>query len=201
MPEWLNSFMLTAVPIFIVIDVLGNLPIIITLSEDLNRYERRKMINIASLTAAGVGLVFLFTGHYILQLIGISVGSFAVAGGLILLVLSLKYILTGRMMDAVKEEMMAVVPIGTPLLAGPATITTLLLLSGQYHIVIVLVAFLINMLIAWIVLRLGNRIAGFLGKGGLRAISNVFNLLIAAIAVTMIFKGLDMLGLLHLGLT
>ena len=201
MPEWLNSFVLTVVPIFIVIDVLGNLPVVISLSEDLNRYQKRKLIHIASLTAAIVGLIFLFAGHYILQLLGISVGSFAVAGGLILLVLSLKYILTGRMVDAAKEEMMAVVPIGTPLLVGPATITTLLLFSGQYHISIVLVAFLVNMFVAWIILLLGNRIAGFLGKGGLRAISNVFNLLIAAIAVTMILKGLDMLGVLTLGMT
>lgn len=198
MPEWLNSLLMTFVPLFIVIDALGNLPVVITLSEDMMRFQRRKMIHIAALTAAVVGLAFLFFGQFILNLLGISVGSFAIAGGLILLILSSKYIITGRMVEAVKEEMVAVVPIGTPLLSGPATITTLLLLSGQYPVYIVLIAFLINILCAWIILLVGNQIAGFFGKGGLKAVSNVFNLLIAAIAVTMILRGLDMVGIINI---
>lgn len=200
MPEWLNQFLLTFVPLFIVIDALGNLPIILSLSDDMTKFERRKMIHIAAGTAAGVGLAFLFFGQFILNLMGISVGAFAIGGGLILLILSSKYILTGRMVNAVKEEMVAVVPIGTPLLVGPATITTLLLLAGQYPIYIVLISFILNILIAWILLMLGNRIAGFMGIGGLRAVSNIFNLLLAAIAVTMILRGLDMVGLIKLNI-
>ena len=83
---------MTFVPLFIVIDSLGNLPVVITLSEDMTKFQRRKMIHFASLTAAGVGLAFLFFGQFILNLMGISVGSFAIAGGLILLILSIKYI-------------------------------------------------------------------------------------------------------------
>ncbi len=200
MPEWLNHLLLTFVPLFIVIDALGNLPIIISLSEDMTKFERWKMIHIAAGTAAGVGLAFLFFGQFILNIMGISVGAFAVGGGLILLILSSKYILTGRMVNAVKEEMVAVVPIGTPLLVGPATITTLLLLAGQYPIYIVLISFVLNILVAWIILMLGNRIAGFMGIGGLRAVSNIFNLLLAAIAVTMILRGLQMVGLINLNI-
>jgi multiple antibiotic resistance protein len=200
MPEWLNSFLLTFVPLFIVIDALGTLPVVITLSEGLNKHEKLKMIHLSTATAAVVGLAFLFFGQFILKLMGISVGSFAVAGGLILLILSSKYIITGKMVDAVKEEMIAVVPIGTPLLAGPATITTLLLLSGQFPLYVVLISFIVNIIVAWIVLLLGNRIAGFLGRGGLKAVSSVFNLLIAAIAVTMIFRGLEMVGIVNLNI-
>jgi multiple antibiotic resistance protein len=199
-PEWLNQFLLTFVPLFIVIDALGNLPIIISLSEDMMKSERRKMIHIAAGTAAGVGLAFLFFGQFILNIMGISVGAFAISGGLILLILSSKYILTGRMVNAVKEEMVAVVPIGTPLLVGPATITTLLLLAGQYPLYIVLISFVLNILVAWILLMLGYRIAGFMGIGGLRAVSNIFNLLLAAIAVTMILRGLQMVGLINLNI-
>jgi len=199
-PEWVNQFLLTFVPLFIVIDALGNLPIIISLSEDMTKFRRRKMIHIAAGTAAGVGLAFLFFGQFILNVMGISVGAFAISGGLILLILSSKYILTGRIVNAVKEEMVAVVPIGTPLLVGPATITTLLLLAGQFPIYIVLVSFVLNILIAWILLMLGNRIAGFMGIGGLRAVSNIFNLLLAAIAVTMILRGLQMVGLITLNI-
>ena len=196
MPAWLNTFVLTFVPLFIVIDVLGNLPFVITLGEGMSRAEQRKMINVAVVTAVVVGLAFLFFGQFILNVMGISVGAFSVAGGVILLVLSVKFLLTGHIVDAVKEEMVAVVPIGTPLLAGPATITTLLFLVGQHPVWIVLIAFLLNLLVAWVVMLAGNQIIRFLGKGGVKAVSNVFALLLGAIAVTMMFRGLELLGLI-----
>jgi multiple antibiotic resistance protein len=154
------------------------------------------MIHIATITATIVGLVFLFFGQLILRAMGISVGSFAIAGGLILLVLSIKYMTTGRMVELIKEEMVAVVPIGTPLTVGPATITTLLLLATQYPLYVVLLSFALNMLIAWAIFMAGGQIAGFLGQGGLKAVSRVFSLLLAAIAVNMIINGLGMLNIL-----
>ena len=196
MHSWLASLALTFVPLFIVIDAFGNLPFVMTLSEGMSRDERRRLIDIATVTAAIVGLAFLFFGQLILHVMGISVGAFAVAGGLILLVLSIKYILTGKVMEAVKQEMIAVVPIGTPLLVGPATITTLLLLVGQFPLYIVLISFMLNLLIGWVLFLLGNRIVGFMGQGGVRAITNVFNLLLAAIAITMVIRGLSLLGLI-----
>ena len=171
MPNWLQSFTLTFVPLFIVIDALGNLPFVISLSEGMSRHEQRRMIHVATLTATVVGLAFLFFGQFILNVLGISVGSFAIAGGVILLVLSIKYMMTGRMVEVIREEMIAVVPIGTPLLSGPATITTLLLLAAQFPLYMVLVSFIVNLLIAWGLFLLGNQIIGFMGQGGLRAVS------------------------------
>jgi multiple antibiotic resistance protein len=124
------------------------------------------------------------------------VGSFAIAGGLILLILSIKYMTTGRMVEAIKEEMVAVVPIGTPLTVGPATITTLLLLATQFPLYMVLISFILNMLITWAILLSSNQIVRFMGKGGLKAVSRVFSLLLAAIAVNMIIHGLELAGLL-----
>jgi multiple antibiotic resistance protein len=195
MPGWVESLLLTFVPLFIVLDALGNLPFVISLSEGMFRNQRRRMIHIAVVTATIVGLLFLFFGQFVLNVMGISVGSFAIAGGIILLVLSIKFMMTGKLVEVVREEMIAVVPIGTPLLSGPATITTLLLLAGQFPIYIVLISFILNMLIAWLLFLLGNQIVRFMGQGGLRAVSNVFNLLLAAIAVTMIMRGLEMLGI------
>lgn len=195
MSSWLESLLLTFVPLFIVIDALGNLPFVISLSEGMSRHEWQKMIHLATVTATIIGLAFLLFGQFILNVMGISVGSFAVAGGLILLVLSIKYMLTGRLVDVIREEMIAIVPIGTPLLSGPATITTLLLLVGQFPLYIVLISFLLNLFIAWALFLLGNQILKFMGQGGLRAVSNVFNLLLAAIAVTMIIRGLTLLGI------
>ena len=191
-----NSFILTFVPLFIVIDAVGNLPFIISLSEGMSTPERRKMVHVATVTATIVGLVFLFLGQFILSVLGISVGSFAIAGGLILLVLSIKYMTTGRMVELIKEEMVAVVPIGTPLTVGPATITTLLLLATQYKLYMVLLSFALNLLIAWVVFLASNQIVRFMGQGGLKAWSRVFSLLLAAIAVSMIIRGLSMVGIL-----
>ena len=198
MNSWLESFALTFIPLFIVIDALGTLPFVMSLSEGMSSHERRRMIYIASGTAAGVGFAFLFLGQLILNVLGISVGSFAIAGGIILLVFSIKYMTTGKMVDAIKEEMVAVVPIGTPLTVGPATITTLLLLAGRFPLYLVSLSFILNILIAWGIFLLGNKIISFLGKGGLRAVSSVFSLLLAAIAVSMIIRGLSLLGILHI---
>ncbi|MCX5995174.1 MAG: MarC family protein [Chloroflexi bacterium] len=202
MHSWSDSFIFTFVPLFIVIDAIGNLPFVISASEGMLKPERRKMINIVVITAAVVGLIFLFLGQLILNVMDISFGSFAIAGGLILLALSVRYMITGQMVEsskeAKKEEMVGVVPIGTPLTVGPATITTLLLLVKQYPLYWVLISFALNLFIVWIVCMLGNWIARFLGQGGIKAVSRVFSLLLAAIAVSMVIKGLEILGVLHL---
>ena len=198
MGNYMQYFVLTFVPLFIVIDALGNLPFVISLSEGMTKQERRKMIHFATITATVVGLVFLFFGQFILKVMGISVGAFAIAGGLILLVLSIKYMSTGRMVEAVKEEMVAVVPIGTPLTVGPATITTLLLLATQFPIYMVLLSFALNMLITWGIFILSSYIVRFMGQGGLKAISKVFSLLLAAIAVSMIIHGLSLAGIINI---
>jgi len=194
----LESFLLTFVPLFIVIDAVGNLPFVISLSEGLERQERWKMLNIATVTAALVGLVFLFLGQLLLRAMGISVGAFAIAGGIILLILSIHYMTTGRMMEIIKEEMVAIVPIGTPLTVGPATITTLLLLATQFPTYIVLISFLLNILIVWVTFILSDQVMRVLGKGGIKAFSRIAALLLSAIAVNMVLRGLTMLGILSI---
>ena len=198
MADWVHVFVLTFVPLFIVIDAFGNLPFFISLTEGMSSRQRLKIINIAIATAAVVGFVFLFFGQFILNAMDIRVGSFAVAGGIILLVLSIKYIITGHMVEVMKREMVAVVPIGTPLTVGPATITTLLVLATQFPLYMVLLSFALNILIVWFCFLLGNQIVRFMGEGGLRAISQVFNLLLGAIAVSMIIRGLDLLGIVSI---
>ncbi len=198
MHNWLESFVLTFVPLFIVIDALGNVPFVLSLSEGMSSRERHRMIHIATITAAIVGLAFLFLGRFILDVMGISVGSFAIAGGLILLVFSIKYMTTGHMVEVIKEEIVAVVPIGTPLTVGPATITTLLLLAPEFPLYLVLLSFALNILIVWVSFLLSNHIVRFMGQGGLKAVSRVFSLLLAAIAVSMVIHGLELLHILEI---
>jgi multiple antibiotic resistance protein len=193
--QW-HNFIMTFLPLFIVIDALGNLPFLIMAGEDLDRKQKTKIVNYAVLTATIVGLVFLFLGQFILNVMGIDVQEFAIAGGIVLLVLSIKYMMTGHMVTVVKEELVAIVPIGTPLTVGPATIATLLLLAGKYSIYMVLMSFVLNMAITWVIFFLSQKIARFLGKGGLTAVSRVFSLILAAIAVSMIIGGLKTLGII-----
>lgn len=192
-------FVLTFVPLFVVLDAPGNLPMVVSLTEGMTSKEKLRVINVAIITAVLVGLAFLFFGLFLLKAMGISVGAFAVAGGIILMVLSVKYMTTGHMVDSSREEMIAVVPIGTPLLTGPATITTLIFLNTQFPTYMVLLSFALNMLIAWIIFVAGDKIIGFLGQGGIKAVSKVFSLLLAAIAVDLIIKGLNLLSILHTG--
>ena len=198
MAGYLHDFLLTFVPLFIVLDSLGNLPLVISMSEGMTAPERRRMIYVALLTASIVGLVFLFFGQLILRVMNISVAAFAIAGGIILLVLSIKYVSTGRMIEATKDEMVAVVPIGTPLVVGPATITTLLLLATQFPMYLVLISFVLNMLITLVIFMFSGYIVSFMGQGGLKASSKVFSLLLAAIAVSMIIHGISLIGIVKI---
>lgn len=193
-----QQFVLTFVPLFIVLDAIGNIPFVVTLTEGMNAPERRRVVHIAMITALFVGLVFLFFGQFILRVMGISFGAFAIAGGLILLILSIRYMITGQIVDVVKQEMVAVVPIGTPLAVGPATITTLLILAGQYSLGVVLLSFVLNIVINWIVFLASSYLSKFMGQGGLKAVSKIFNLLLAAIAVSMVLRGFELLGILTL---
>jgi len=197
MSNLINSFVMTFIPLFIVINAFDKIPVIVSLGEDMSLRERHKMIHTATITAAIVGLAFLLFGQFILQAMGISIGSFAIAGGIILLVLSIRYMISGRMMDVVKEEVVAIVPIGTPLTVGPATITTLLLLSTQFPLWVVLVSLALNIAIAWVVFMASDPIIKFMGQGGLKAMSKVFSLLLAAIAVNMMIKGLNLCQILN----
>lgn len=194
-----HDFILTFIPLFIVIDAFANLPFVISAGQGMQRRQQRKIVHFAILTATIVGLIFLFFGQFILNVMDIKVPEFAIAGGIILLVLSIRYMITGHMVTVVREEMVAVVPIGTPLTVGPATITTLLLLVGRFPLWVVLVSFVINMFITWIIFLLSQRISSFMGQGGLTAISRVFSLLLAAIAVSMVIGGLQTLGIIATG--
>jgi multiple antibiotic resistance protein len=198
MAEQLHNFVMTFVPLFIVIDAFGNLPFLISAGQDMDRRQQRKIVNYAVLTATVVGLVFLFLGQFILNVMGIAVEEFAIAGGIVLMVLSIRYMITGHMVMVVKEEMVAVVPIGTPLTVGPATIATLLLLAGSFPLYMVLISFILNMVITWLIFFLSQKIARFMGQGGLTAISRVFSLLLAAIAVSMVIGGLKSLGIINI---
>ena len=189
----LQEFGLTFVPLFVAMDAIGILPILMPLTLEMNNRERRRVILFAIITALGLGLAFLFIGNALFTFMGIRVADFLVAGGFILFLLAAKDLITGKMFDArdvAETEMIGVVPLGTPLIVGPAVLTTLLVLIQQFSIIIVIVAFIINLSIAWLLFKYSHRIMAFLGQGGIRATSKVVALFLAAIAVKMIRQGI-----------
>ncbi len=194
--NWWETLKLTFIPLFIVIDALGAASVVVALVGGMEQADRRNIINASTGTATGIGLAFLFFGQFILQVMGISVGAFAISGGIILIVLSIRQMMTGQMVDVMAKREVAIVPIGTPLIVGPATITTLLILVTHYPLVAVLVSFILNMLITWLVFMLGERIVRLLGHNGLNVISRVFSLLLSAIAVNLVLEGLRLVGIL-----
>jgi len=184
---------LTFVPLFVAMDPVGNLPIFLALTQEGTATHRKKTANLATLTAFGVGLLFVAVGKAILSLLGIEVTDFLMAGGIILLVLAIRYLITGKALeigDVSVSETIGVVPLGTPLVVGPAVLAALLLLMGQHHIAIVLSSFVLNLVIQWALFRQATRIVAFLGQTGVSAISKVIMLLLAAIAVKMIREGI-----------
>lgn len=188
-----ERLLLSFVPLFVAMDAIGTLAIIAPLTSAMTGQERSRVAHVAMLTAGGIGLLFLVLGSPILRSLGITVGHFAMAGGLILLALSMRDVLGGKQeATPTREEMVAVVPIGTPLICGPAVLTTLLLLSDQYGFPVTLIALLVNLLLGWLVLWQGNRIVRFLGPSGAQAASKIASLFLGAIAVRMIFTGLQL---------
>ena len=191
MVDFFKDLLLSFIPVFIAMDAVGTLPILLGLSETMVARERARMVRLAMLTALFLGLGFIALGKIVFLLMGIEVADFLVAGGLILFILATRELLTERRGEQVAAdgEMIGVFPLGTPLIVGPAVLTTLLLLIDRYSIGAVVLSFIINLTIAWLIFAQGNRIASFLGRSGLRAASKIAMLLLAAIAIMMIREG------------
>ncbi len=188
----LQEFGLTFVPLFVAMDAIGVLPILVPLTQDMKAKERSRTVRLAVITALGLGLGFVAIGKGVFLFLGIEVSDFLVAGGLILFLLAAKDLITGKMVEAqasVGADMLGVVPIGTPLVVGPAVLTTLLILVDQYSVIIVIFSFILNLAIGWLLFAQANRVVAFLGQGGVRATSKIISLFLAAIAIKMIRQG------------
>jgi multiple antibiotic resistance protein len=189
--ETLRDFTLVFVPLFVAMDPPGNLAFLVSMLSGVQPERHGHVVRIALVTGLIVGLSFLALGRAVFNVIGITDADFVVAGGLILLVVSLRELVSHRTEEVslAPNELLAVVPIGTPLLVGPATISLLILFVGLYPLWMVLAAFVANILIAGILFSQSRRIVRFLGKGGLEAFAKVMYLLLAAIAVQLIRHG------------
>jgi len=169
--------------LFAVIDIVGSIPIIISLREKSSTIKSGR----ASIIAAIVLIIFLFIGEEILNLIGVNVNEFAVAGAFILFFIALEMIL-GVTLFKQKEgsmEMATVFPIAFPIVAGPGSLTTLLSLRAEYAIENIIVAILVNVVVVFVVLKTSGSLQRFLGKNGIAIIEKIFGVILLAIAVKL----------------
>jgi multiple antibiotic resistance protein len=178
------------VPIFVAVDAIGVLPIFISLTQDLSQADRKKIILQSMLTAISLAIGFILLGKAVFKLLGISVSDFMIAGGVILLCLSVLDLLKPGKRRRAPVDDIGAVPIGTPLIVGPAVLTTILLIMDQYGFIITLVAVLFNILLAGLIFSRADNLIKILGQSGSRALSKIMALLLAAIAVKMIRRGL-----------
>ena len=175
--------------LFAVIDIVGSVPIIISLRNKVGHIQSEK----ASVVAGIIMIAFLFIGEEILNLIGIDVNSFAVAGALVIFFLAIEMILGITLYKDDEPETASIVPIAFPLIAGAGTLTTLLSLRAEYYVENIIVAIVVNIIFVYLVLKSSKKIESVLGKNGLNVIRKVFGVILLAIAVKLFAANINVL--------
>jgi len=188
----LEPYILTFIPIFVAVDAIGNIPLFISLVEGMSKQQRHRVIAESVTTATVVAIIFMFIGKWVLRLIGITIADFQIAGGVLLFVISMRLLLPGAsrvLLSNSHDKDVGVFPLGTPLITGPAVLTTTLMMLDSFGIMPTFVSLVINMLIVWLTLSKANAIMKLMGVGGTRAFSKIMYILLAAIGVMMVRRG------------
>ena len=190
-PVIADNFLKAFIPLFIAIDPIGLAAIFLALGTGVPVDTRRKIARQAAWTGGAVALLFLFLGQTIFTALGITVHDFQIAGGLILFILAARDLIHSAAEEPPKlADDFGVVPLGMPLIAGPASITTLILLAQTLGMPVTLAALAVNLVLVVLAFAYSGKIGSWIGPTGMRAISKIVSLLLAAIAVNMVRRGL-----------
>lgn len=191
MIDWLQKFLQAFIPLFVAFDPIGLAAIFLALGQNVDPARRQKIAKQATWTGGLVALGFLFLGQSVFKLLGISVADFQIAGGLILFILAAKELILPAGVHENLTEDFGVVPLGMPLIAGPVAITTLLVLAQNPAIglVVTLCSLATNLALVLLAFRGSDWLGRTIGQTGLRAISKIIAMLLAAIAISMIRTG------------
>lgn len=190
MPEVVQKFLQAFIPMLVAVDPIGLAAIFLGLGRGVAAAQRQRIARQATLTGGGVALLFLFLGASMFEALGISVADFQIAGGLILFILAARDLMHSAAEPEKLPEDFGVVPLGMPLIAGPALIATLLVLARSVGYGVTLAALVANLALVVLAFAYSERLARWLGETGLRAVSKIISMLLAAIAVAMIRQGL-----------
>ncbi|HHT9154112.1 MAG TPA: MarC family protein [Candidatus Hypogeohydataceae bacterium YC40] len=198
----LKDYILAFIPIFVAIDVIGGLPIFMALTQGMTHNEKDRILRQSVITALSIAIGFLFIGKLVFSILGIEVYDFQVAGGLILLVFAIHDLLYPPQADkapGASSQNIGVVPLGTPLLVGPAVLSTILLCVDNYGYIPTMSSIVLNMFIVFIVFKYSTNINRLIGEGGCLAFAKVAAVLLGAIGVMLIRKGV--LAMMSLSVT
>ena len=186
----LQIFVLAFIPLFVAVDPIGLLPVFMNLTGHLRPAERSAVISQSVLTAFVVAVAFLLVGKWLLDQVGVSIWDFSIAGGLILFILSITDLLTTQKARRLPVSTIGVVPLGVPLIVGPAVLTTSLLLLHSYGAILTLASLVLNIAIVWVTLMGAKQVVKVIGEQGAAVVSKVSSLFLAAIAVMLVRRGL-----------
>ncbi|MFA5004569.1 MAG: MarC family protein [Candidatus Omnitrophota bacterium] len=194
MMEIIKPYLLTFIPIFVAVDSIGNIPLFISMVEGMSKREKKKIVLDTVVTATLMAVLFMFLGKGVLRLLNITIPDFQIAGGLLLFVISARLLLPGAQKSLATgshDKYMGVFPMGTPLVTGPAVLTTTLIMVDTFGVAATFVSLVLNMLIVWVTLASSDLIIKRIGQSGTRAFSKIMYILLAAIAVMMTRKGIE----------
>jgi multiple antibiotic resistance protein len=186
----LKNILLSFIPLFVAVDAVGVLPIFVSLTEGIQQKEKTKIIVQSVLTALCLAVGFIFLGKGVFRVLGITIGDFMIAGGAILFCLAITDIINPVKERRIPARELGAVPLGTPLIVGPAVLTTSMVIVSQYGLFATLISVLINILLSGIIFSLSSVLIKVLGEAGSKALSKITSLLLAAIAVMLVRKGL-----------
>ena len=189
MEDILKSLPNTFIPIFVAVNAFMLLPLFISITRDMSREKRAQIVKESILTAILVSLSFVALGEVIFRILGITGDDFKTAGGLLLLVFAVRDLIHSGEERINADVKVGVVPIGVPLIVGPAVLTNILILVDHYGIVPTVISLLLNLSIVWIILSKAEKMMSLFGRGGIIGIGKVMLLFLAAIAIMMIRIG------------
>ncbi|NWF97573.1 MAG: MarC family protein [Nitrospirae bacterium] len=181
----------TFIPLFVATNIFMLLPVFISLTKEMSKVKRKIVVRDSILTAIIVSFLFIGLGEFIFKTLGITSDDFKIAGGIVLLIFAVRDLVhSGE--DKIKPDIkVGVVPIGVPLIVGPAVLTNILLLVDHYGIMPTIISLILNLFIVWITLINAEKLTNIIGKGGIIGIAKVMALLLAAIAIMMIRIGIQ----------
>lgn len=187
----LKEIVTATMVLFAVIDIIGSVPIIIDLRKKVGPIQSEK----ASIVAMFIMILFLFVGVQILNLIGIDVYSFAVAGSFVIFFLAIEMILGIQLYKEESPKTASVVPLAFPLIAGAGTMTTILSLKAEFHTINIIIGIILNIIFVYIVLKSSSKIERVIGEGGINVVRKIFGVILLAIAVKLFASNIQ--GLLN----
>ena len=187
--HWLERFFFAFIPVFVAIDPIGLVAVFMGLGTSASKEHRQQQALLGMLTGLCVAVGFIFLGKVIFAALGITVADFQVAGGLILLGLAGRELLGLHAPDRGGGQDFGVVPLGMPLIAGPALLTALLILVDTVGLVFTLISLFVNLFLVWVVFCNADKFTRWMGKQGINGVSKLVSLLLAAIAVSLIRRG------------